>query len=123
MSSFSENTPIIINAIVALLGAAGTYLVLKRNQKREDLVTADNVMRVDFDVLIKANNDFRDEVRQDLELAKRELNKAKEELHIAKNRITVLENELGERLERIHTLEIQIATLQGDLRVMAEKNK
>jgi predicted RNase H-like nuclease (RuvC/YqgF family) len=99
-----EQLTYIINGASVVLTALITWWATKKKEARQDKTEDSTLMRSDFDSLVRANAEFRAEVRKDLEVAKRELD-------AAKLRIAVLEQELDNRAAKIMELERTIAEL------------
>ena len=104
MDTLKDQLPFIINGASVFLTAIVTWMATKRKETRQDKTEDSTLMRNDFDALLKANKEFRDEVRRDLDIAKRELD-------IAKQRIATLEIELETRANKIIELEKTIVSL------------
>lgn len=104
MDTIKDQLPLIINGVSVVLTAIVTWWATKKKETRQDKTEDSTLMRSDFDALVKANKEFRDEVRRDLDIAKKEL-------EIAKARIATLEIELETRANKIAQLEHVIAEL------------
>jgi archaellum component FlaC len=116
MDFIKEKSDIILQFLALVFTSLVTYYATKKKEQRRDKSAEESSLRKDFDVLAKANADFRNEVRADLETAKRELEVAKKELQEAKNKIAALEAELVKRLEVTFHLQQRIYELEQQLK-------
>lgn len=105
LSEFIQaNLTAIFSGLSAVIGALAGWYATRKRENRQDRNEDSTLMRSDFDALVKANTAFREEIRKDLEIAKKELENAK-------LRIVVLEKELESRAIKIMELERTIAEL------------
>lgn len=98
----------IITGTAAVVSAIGTYLVQRRRQNIDALQRDRKQENTDFQLLIKSNESFRNEI-------KAELNETKQELRDAKQRINNLETELLQKSSEIEKYKSRIYNLESDL--------
>lgn len=103
--STSTYSTLLINVGVPVLTALLTYWATKKKNDAEARKEEATAASSQFAEIIKANSEFREEVRRDLL-------QAKAELDLAKARISLLEKELAARDARIAELEETIASLK-----------
>ena len=94
---------LIATAITGLVTSVFTYIISRRNSKRSD-----------FDALIAANEEFRDEIRSDLESTKRDLKDA--QAHIAR-----LEALVSDKNAKIYELQTHIVRLETMLNLLQKQ--
>jgi predicted RNase H-like nuclease (RuvC/YqgF family) len=119
-----ESMEIVVGGLTSLLGALISFWVGRRKAKNSD-----------FDVLIKANEQFRSEVRNELADARRTIEELRlamkdkdKEVEELKNSISDLHNEIIEKDRRISDLkidlmqkDIQMAEISGRLTLLDQK--
>jgi len=96
--------PTVLPLIAGAIASVATYFAGKSVNKRDD-----------FSTLVKANEEFRNEIRADLSVAREELQKAKD-------RILFLETELENRNTMVYQLQIQIIALQSQIASLEKYN-
>lgn len=102
--ALSDNLSTILPLGTAILSSWLTYRVATRGNRRSD-----------FDSITKANEEFRNEIREDLA-------DAKEEIAGYKDRIEVLERELNDKNELVHQLQTQIFNLTKEIQSLKMVN-
>lgn len=123
-----ELSPQIINGIIsvfsAVSGAVGAYLVAKRKEK-ENLKKSANS---DFEIIQRANEKFREEIRGDWVTARGRISALESDIQVKhkeieelKNSIVDLKSELAIKDKRISDMKIEI--MKRDLQIEDLKAK
>lgn len=124
-----ELSPQVLNGIVSIIsaisGAVGVYMVAKKrekeNQKRE-IESQKKSANYEFEILQRANEKFREEIRGDWATARgriaaleNNLDVKHKEIEELKNSISDLRNELASKDKKISDMKIEI--LRRDLQI------
>jgi peptidoglycan hydrolase CwlO-like protein len=106
-----SSTITIIGALSAVVGAIGSYFLGRKQAKTND-----------FNILIKANEQFRDEIRGELTDARKIIEELRQamrqkdrEVESLKASIEELQNEIMEKDRRISDLKINL--MQKDIKI------
>lgn len=123
-----ELSPQLINGIVSVLsaisGAVGAYLVAKKREKENLKKSASS----DFEIIQRANEKFRDEIRGDWVTARGRISSLESDIQVKhkeieelKNSIADLKSELAIKDKRISDMKIEI--MKRDLQIEDLKGK